>query len=107
MCGPKFCSMKITQDVRDYAAKLVAAEAGMEEKARELREMGGRSTWRRSRIADAMHREWCHVRVAPLTTPDVSTSAVIPSTDPTTLDLRETRSPPRRRGPVRPPSATA
>ena len=21
MCGPKFCSMKITQDVRDYAAK--------------------------------------------------------------------------------------
>jgi hypothetical protein len=22
MCGPKFCSMKITQDVRDYAAKL-------------------------------------------------------------------------------------
>ncbi|MBV7437110.1 phosphomethylpyrimidine synthase ThiC [Aeromonas sp. sif2416] len=25
MCGPKFCSMKITQDVRDYAAKLDAA----------------------------------------------------------------------------------
>jgi len=22
MCGPKFCSMKITQDVRDYAAGL-------------------------------------------------------------------------------------
>jgi phosphomethylpyrimidine synthase len=22
MCGPKFCSMKITQDVRDYAATL-------------------------------------------------------------------------------------
>ena len=22
MCGPKFCSMKITQDVRDYAASL-------------------------------------------------------------------------------------
>jgi phosphomethylpyrimidine synthase len=21
MCGPKFCSMKITQDVRDYAAE--------------------------------------------------------------------------------------
>lgn len=27
MCGPKFCSMKITQDVRDYAAKLEAVES--------------------------------------------------------------------------------
>ncbi len=27
MCGPKFCSMKITQDVRDYAAGLEAADA--------------------------------------------------------------------------------
>ncbi|SIR20028.1 hydroxymethylpyrimidine synthase [Shewanella morhuae] len=27
MCGPKFCSMKITQDVRAYAAGLEAAEA--------------------------------------------------------------------------------
>ncbi|WP_276845555.1 phosphomethylpyrimidine synthase ThiC [Aeromonas hydrophila] len=26
MCGPKFCSMKITQDVRDYAAKLESVE---------------------------------------------------------------------------------
>jgi len=34
MCGPKFCSMKITQDVRDYAAE-------MERKAREFRESGG------------------------------------------------------------------
>ncbi len=34
MCGPKFCSMKITQDVRDYAAD-------MERKAREFRESGG------------------------------------------------------------------
>jgi phosphomethylpyrimidine synthase len=33
MCGPKFCSMKITQDVRDYAA-------GMEEKAGEFRAQG-------------------------------------------------------------------
>jgi hypothetical protein len=24
MCGPKFCSMKITQDVRDYAARWLA-----------------------------------------------------------------------------------
>ena len=34
MCGPKFCSMKITQDVRDYAA-------GMDAKAAEFREQGG------------------------------------------------------------------
>jgi phosphomethylpyrimidine synthase len=34
MCGPKFCSMKITQDVRDYAAE-------MERKAAEFRELGG------------------------------------------------------------------
>jgi len=41
MCGPKFCSMKITQDVRDYAAKLEAAEAGMQEKSAEFRQKGG------------------------------------------------------------------
>jgi phosphomethylpyrimidine synthase len=41
MCGPKFCSMKITHDVRDYAAKLEAAEAGMAEKSAEFRERGG------------------------------------------------------------------
>jgi phosphomethylpyrimidine synthase len=46
MCGPKFCSMKITQDVRDYAAKLNAetmleAEAGMAEKSAEFRAKGG------------------------------------------------------------------
>jgi phosphomethylpyrimidine synthase len=34
MCGPKFCSMKITQDVRDYAAE-------MARKAAEFREQGG------------------------------------------------------------------
>jgi len=41
MCGPHFCSMKITQDVRDYAAKIGADEktalaVGMEEKAKEF-----------------------------------------------------------------------
>jgi phosphomethylpyrimidine synthase len=55
MCGPKFCSMKITQDVRDYAATLNdpagagasasgdagAAEAGMAEMAQKFRDMGG------------------------------------------------------------------
>jgi phosphomethylpyrimidine synthase len=40
MCGPKFCSMKITQDVRDYAAKLKEIEAGMAEKSTEFREKG-------------------------------------------------------------------
>ncbi|MFN9164179.1 MAG: phosphomethylpyrimidine synthase ThiC [Alphaproteobacteria bacterium] len=29
MCGPKFCSMKITQDVRDHAAKLAEQQKGM------------------------------------------------------------------------------
>jgi phosphomethylpyrimidine synthase len=45
MCGPHFCSMKITQDVRDYAAKLgvdesLALEKGMEEKAVEFVKKG-------------------------------------------------------------------
>jgi phosphomethylpyrimidine synthase len=45
MCGPKFCSMRITQDVRDYAAKHgitseIALTAGMEEKSREFVEHG-------------------------------------------------------------------
>jgi phosphomethylpyrimidine synthase len=35
MCGPKFCSMKISHELRN------AAEAGMQEKAREFRESGG------------------------------------------------------------------
>jgi phosphomethylpyrimidine synthase len=61
MCGPKFCSMKITQDVRDYAARLNEAavelaeettqvdpasdaairEAGMAEMSRKFRDLGG------------------------------------------------------------------
>ena len=45
MCGPKFCSMKITQDVRDYAARQgvdesVAIELGMKSKADEFRDKG-------------------------------------------------------------------
>jgi phosphomethylpyrimidine synthase len=45
MCGPHFCSMKITQDVRDYAQKQGVSEAdalakGMEEKAREFVDSG-------------------------------------------------------------------
>ncbi|HWV43351.1 phosphomethylpyrimidine synthase ThiC [Pseudorhodoplanes sp.] len=50
MCGPKFCSMKITQDVRDYAASLGdneraalgldAAEAGMKEMSDKFNALG-------------------------------------------------------------------
>ena len=45
MCGPHFCSMKITQDVRDYAAQKHvdeehALEVGMKEKAEEFRKAG-------------------------------------------------------------------
>jgi phosphomethylpyrimidine synthase len=58
MCGPKFCSMKITQDVRDYAATLndpagasgsanggngaeLTAEEGMRQMSEKFRQMGG------------------------------------------------------------------
>jgi phosphomethylpyrimidine synthase len=45
MCGPHFCSMKITEDVRAYAEKMgldeqAALEAGMAEKSAEFREKG-------------------------------------------------------------------
>jgi phosphomethylpyrimidine synthase len=46
MCGPHFCSMKITQDVRDYAkaqgvSEQDALEKGMQEKAEEFNRQGG------------------------------------------------------------------
>lgn len=49
MCGPKFCSMKITQEVRDYAKGLeekaaedakLDAEKGMEKMSEQFRELG-------------------------------------------------------------------
>jgi len=45
MCGPHFCSMKITEDVRKFAAQQKLSEAdalkaGMEQKAREFTEAG-------------------------------------------------------------------
>src|SRR5690606_9647928 len=45
MCGPHFCSMKITQDVREYARREglteeQALEEGMRRKAGEFRESG-------------------------------------------------------------------
>jgi phosphomethylpyrimidine synthase len=47
MCGPKFCSMRITQDIRAYAASLgvdagTAVRIGLETKAKEFRDEGGR-----------------------------------------------------------------
>jgi phosphomethylpyrimidine synthase len=47
MCGPKFCSMRISADVREYAAKhglsdAAAVEAGMAEKSAEFVDAGGR-----------------------------------------------------------------
>ncbi len=46
MCGPKFCSMKITQEVRDFAAakglsEAEALAAGMSEKSQEFNAAGG------------------------------------------------------------------
>ena len=46
MCGPQFCSMKITQDVREYARNKgigdikVAIESGMQEKSKQFNEDG-------------------------------------------------------------------
>jgi phosphomethylpyrimidine synthase len=47
MCGPKFCSMRITQDIRDYArdhglGEDQAVQLGLEEQAQKFRELGGR-----------------------------------------------------------------
>ena len=57
MCGPKFCSMKITQEVRDAAGvksgddgvladtvRLIDVEAEMAQKAKEFRDQAARST---------------------------------------------------------------
>lgn len=45
MCGPKFCSMRITQDIREYARKhemdeRAAVKQGMEQKAQEFMQSG-------------------------------------------------------------------
>lgn len=47
MCGPKFCSMRISKDVQDYAKEngldsVEAIEAGMAEKSQEFTDAGGR-----------------------------------------------------------------
>ena len=42
MCGPKFCSMKISHDVRDFARKEKEkeVEAGMKEMSDKFKELG-------------------------------------------------------------------
>lgn len=51
MCGPKFCSMKISQDVREYARengyevagdtiKLIDVESEMQKKSTEFKQKG-------------------------------------------------------------------
>jgi phosphomethylpyrimidine synthase len=44
MCGPKFCSMKITQDLREESKAIAAAQAeqGMAEKSAEFLEKGAK-----------------------------------------------------------------
>jgi phosphomethylpyrimidine synthase len=46
MCGPKFCSMKISQEVRDYAklkgvSEEDALRSGMDSKSQEFKQGGG------------------------------------------------------------------
>ena len=49
MCGPKFCSMRISQEVRDYAVSKemdnvdVAIQSGMEEMAEEYNQQGAQA----------------------------------------------------------------
>jgi phosphomethylpyrimidine synthase len=47
MCGPKFCSMHITQEVRDYAREkeleeTEAVKLGLEEKSEEFKKKGSK-----------------------------------------------------------------
>jgi phosphomethylpyrimidine synthase len=47
MCGPKFCSMRISQDIRNFAKENnldteEAIETGMKKKAEEFKQSGGR-----------------------------------------------------------------
>jgi phosphomethylpyrimidine synthase len=64
MCGPKFCSMKITQDVRDYAAKLNDPNSvgltisgtiadGMAEMSEKFKAMGGEVYLARDKVKES------------------------------------------------------
>ncbi len=59
MCGPHFCSMKITQDVREYAAQKQVDESkalaiGLNEKAEEFRSTGGEIYMKLQRVESEM-----------------------------------------------------
>ncbi|HEY2752254.1 phosphomethylpyrimidine synthase ThiC [Phenylobacterium sp.] len=41
MCGPKFCSMKISQDIRDAARAQNEVDAGLEQMAQKFHDLGG------------------------------------------------------------------
>jgi phosphomethylpyrimidine synthase len=41
MCGPKFCSMKISQDIREAARSQNEVASGLDEMAKKFRESGG------------------------------------------------------------------
>src|SRR5690625_255662 len=68
MCGPRFCSMRITREVREYAVgqnldtadaeavRMVDVEAGMQQKAQEFRELGGEIDPRVSEPCPPAHR---------------------------------------------------
>ena len=65
MCGPHFCSMKITEDVRKYAAEQGMAEEqalknGMEEKAREFVEKGAEIYTKSVKNKTNLKRETCN-----------------------------------------------
>ena len=68
MCGPKFCSMKITAEVREYVVGMsdnkrndlekqaAGARKGMEEKSRESMAQGGEFMWNVSENAKCERR---------------------------------------------------
>lgn len=62
MCGPKFCSMKISQEVRDYAAQLgvdeqKALEAGMAEQAQTFKDLGSEISVPVDQLTDQLKKQ--------------------------------------------------
>ncbi len=57
MCGPKFCSMKITAEVREYAAKKEEAETGMKRMSDEFKKRGSELYLPAEEVAEATAAE--------------------------------------------------
>ena len=62
MCGPKFCSMKISQEVRDYADQMgvdekAALEAGMAQQAQTFKELGGEISVPVEQLTDQLKKQ--------------------------------------------------